>query len=463
MKNLTINLKHQDASQKLKDSLRTISGNTLRVLSEVDMYGDNSEAEAETKFTKPYNETIMKRINVWIVLLSFACFIHSACAESENGSKVGSKPPEISSLKLLQAPAEARTSWAELKGKVIVLEFWATWCGPCVAAIPHMNELTEKFKDKAVQFIAITGEDETTVQKFLKKKPISGWVGVDGDKSVHKAYGVTEIPYTVIIDQQGHIADVTYPLAVTEQRLNDLLDGKKIASVERPKEYQVRAGELPERIPDGKPPLYQVIIRPTQNSNGDSESIGGNGGLTALGSSLSDVLSTVYPFLDCRIVTDSPLPEGRFDFVAKAPDESDETRNILLRQAIQVTFGITAAVETREMDVFILTLKRINAPGLVRSVTEGSFSSSGPGKIQGINMPINALRQELERWLGKPVVDETELKEGFDINLKWAQPDSIRNPEALIRAVQEQLGLELTQANRRIEVLVVESRNSNKK
>jgi uncharacterized protein (TIGR03435 family) len=405
----------------------------------------------------------MKRINAWIVLLSFACFIHSACAESENGSKVGSKPPEISSLKLLQAPAEARTSWAELKGEVIVLEFWATWCGPCEAAIPHMNELTEKFKDKAVQFIAITGEDETTVQKFLKKKPISGWVGVDGDKSVHKAYGVTAIPHTVIIDQQGQIADVTYPLAVTEQRLNDLLDGKKIASVERRKENYVRAGELPESMSEGKPPLYQVIIRPTQNSNGESESTAGNGGLTALGSSLSDVLSTVYPFSACRIVTDSPLPEGRFDFVAKAPDGSDETRNILLRRAIQATFGITTAVETREMDVFILTLKRINAPGLVRSVTEGSSSCSGPGRIQGVNMPINALRQELEKWLGKPVVDETELKEAFDIDLKWAQPDSIRNPEALIRAIQEQLGLELTQANRRIEVLVVESRNSNKK
>jgi uncharacterized protein (TIGR03435 family) len=326
-----------------------------------------------------------------------------------------------------------------------------------------MNELTEKFKDKAVQFIAITGEDETTVQKFLKKKPISGWVGVDGDKSVHKAYGVTAIPHTVIIDQQGQIADVTYPLAVTEQRLNDLLDGKKIASVERRKENYVRAGELPESMSEGKPPLYQVIIRPTQNSNGESESTAGNGGLTALGSSLSDVLSTVYPFSACRIVTDSPLPEGRFDFVAKAPDGSDETRNILLRRAIQATFGITTAVETREMDVFILTLKRINAPGLVRSVTEGSSSCSGPGRIQGVNMPINALRQELEKWLGKPVVDETELKEAFDIDLKWAQPDSIRNPEALIRAIQEQLGLELTQANRRIEVLVVESRNSNKK
>ena len=43
-----------------------------------------------------------------------------------------------------------------LKGKVVVLEFWTTWCGPCVAAIPHLNELSEKYADKPVQFIAIS-------------------------------------------------------------------------------------------------------------------------------------------------------------------------------------------------------------------------------------------------------------------------------------------------------------------
>lgn len=404
----------------------------------------------------------MKTVNVGIVLLSFACSVLPARAENESGPKLGGRPPEISSLKFLQGPAEAQTSWATLKGKVVILEFWATWCGPCVAAIPHMNELTEKFKDKPVQFIAITDEDETIVRKFLKKKPIHGWVGVDGDKSVDKAYGVTAIPHTVIVDQQGQIADVTYPLAVTEQRLDDLLAGKKIASVEKRKEDHFRAGELPESMSDGKPPLYQVLIRPTQNTN--SQSTGGGGGLTVLGFSLSEVLSAVYPFSASRIVTNSPLPEGRFDFVAKAPDRSDETRNVLLRQAIQATFGITTAVERREMDVFTLTLKRTNAPGLVRAVAKASSSSSGPGRIQGVNIPINVLRQGLEKGLGKPVVDETELKDGFDIDLKWTQADRYtRNPEALIQAVQEQLGLELTQAKRRIEVLVVESRKPSEK
>jgi uncharacterized protein (TIGR03435 family) len=134
--------------------------------------------------------------------------------------------------------------------------------------------------------------------------------------------------------------------------------------------------------------------------------------------------------------------QGRFDFVAKTPDRSDETRNLLLRQGIQTTFGITTTVETREADVFILTLKRTNASALVRATTKASSSSSGPGRIEGLNMTINELRKSLEESLGKPVIDETQLKDGFDIDLKWTQPDRYTlNPEVLIQAVQEQLGL----------------------
>jgi uncharacterized protein (TIGR03435 family) len=403
----------------------------------------------------------MNSINVWTVVLSFACFGCWTRAESTNGPKAGGSPPEIASLKLLQSPSEARPDWATLRGKVVILEFWATWCGPCVAAIPHMNGLTEKFKDKPVQFISITDEDEATVRDFLKKKPISGWVGVDDGKSVSKAYGVTGIPHTVIVDQQGQIADVTSPGAVTEQRLNDLLAGKKLSPVERSKKDHYRAGELPQSLLEGRPPLYQIIIRPSQT--GITTSTGGGGGLTAIGFSVSDILPIAYPFSACRIVSNSPLPEGRFDFVAKTPDRSDETRNVLLRQAIQTSFGITTAVETREMDLFILALKRENAPGLVRAVTKASSSSAGPGRITGVNMQIETLREGLEKGLGKPVVDETELKGGFDIDLKWAQEDrNTPNQEALMHALQEQLGLELTKAKRRIDVLVVKSATAKK-
>src|SRR5262245_59501999 len=87
----------------------------------------------------------------------------------------GDAAPPLSFEKLIQAPDGAVASWDRLRGKFVVLEFWATWCGPCVMAIPHMNALSDAFRGESVQFIAITSESQAAVSTFLAKKPIHGW------------------------------------------------------------------------------------------------------------------------------------------------------------------------------------------------------------------------------------------------------------------------------------------------
>src|SRR5215467_11840601 len=118
----------------------------------------------------------------------------------------GKEAPALGLESILQAPSDAQASWKALKGKIVVLEFWATWCGPCIAAIPHLNELADKFKDQPIQFIAVTDEDEKVVAPFLRKKPIHAWIGLDTNKSMLKDYRVTGIPHTVVVDQKGIIA-----------------------------------------------------------------------------------------------------------------------------------------------------------------------------------------------------------------------------------------------------------------
>src|SRR5713101_5460785 len=68
---------------------------------------------------------------------------------------IGNAAPAIKLEKLLQAPPNASTDWEKLKGKVVVLDFWATWCTPCVAGIPHLNQLAAEFSGQPVVFIGI--------------------------------------------------------------------------------------------------------------------------------------------------------------------------------------------------------------------------------------------------------------------------------------------------------------------
>src|SRR5437879_6535769 len=135
-----------------------------------------------------------------VLTVSAALLALSNAARSQpNEPKIGEPPPPIGLENILQAPEGTKATWAALKGKVVVLEFWATWCGPCVAAIPHLNELADKFKNQPVQFIAITDESEKIISTFLTRKPIHAWVGLDTDKSMFRDYSVTGIPHTIVV------------------------------------------------------------------------------------------------------------------------------------------------------------------------------------------------------------------------------------------------------------------------
>lgn len=135
---------------------------------------------------------------------------------------VGKPAPELAFEGLLQAPPDLDVCWRTLAGKVVVLEFWATWCGPCIKALPHTNAMVEEFSNRPVQFIAVTDESEATVADFLKRYRLLGWVALDTDVSVFKLYSVTARPCTVVVDANGVVAAVTRPDDLTPELINSI-------------------------------------------------------------------------------------------------------------------------------------------------------------------------------------------------------------------------------------------------
>jgi thiol-disulfide isomerase/thioredoxin len=111
-------------------------------------------------------------------------------------------------------------SLASYRGKVVFLNFWATWCGPCKVEIPHFVELQAKYADKGVAFLGLSVDDTVEQLKpFVEQYQINYPVllGLDNE-AVQEAFGpIVGIPITFVIDRQGNICRKHQGLATKEQ------------------------------------------------------------------------------------------------------------------------------------------------------------------------------------------------------------------------------------------------------
>lgn len=364
------------------------------------------------------------------------------------GPSRGDRAPALGLEKLLQAPQGASASWEALKGRVVVLEFWATWCGPCVAAIPHLNELADKYAEKGVVFISITDEPPEVIEPLLKKKPMRSWVGLDTDRSMFEAYGVRGIPHTVLVGRDGLILAVTHPTKLDAQLLDDALAGREIR-VPEPKGRSFVAGVDPDDA-SAEPPLYQVVIRP--RTPGPTGMASAKGKLTLDGYTLTQLCAAAHQLRPQRVIMKVPGPSDQlYTAVIVTPEGREDQVHPMLGQALESTFGLRMRREARELEAYVLTVAE---SGL--KLSEGASSARGTeissGSLSAVGANMDDLTAFVERKLDKPVVDATGLTARYDVQLLWEEG----NAESLIRALREQAGLVLTPAVRSIEVLVVE-------
>jgi cytochrome c biogenesis protein CcmG, thiol:disulfide interchange protein DsbE len=116
---------------------------------------------------------------------------------------------------------------SELKGKVVVLDFWATWCGPCIQSIPHNNELAKKYADKGLVMIGVCSpRGGEQMPDTVKSKGIAYPVCVDAKGRVNASYSVDGYPDYYIIDRQGRVRGADVNSTALENAIVQLLAEK---------------------------------------------------------------------------------------------------------------------------------------------------------------------------------------------------------------------------------------------
>lgn len=143
----------------------------------------------------------MKRI--FAVLLLLVAVLASGCSKKEVPAQEGVAAPDFT----LSDLSGKQVQLSSLKGKVVLVNFWATWCPPCREEIPSMVKLNQIMQGKNFQMLAISIDEggEQAVQEFFRQNGVTLPALLDNDGSVSRRYGTTGVPETFIVDGKGTI------------------------------------------------------------------------------------------------------------------------------------------------------------------------------------------------------------------------------------------------------------------
>jgi thiol-disulfide isomerase/thioredoxin len=173
-----------------------------------------------TKNTEEKN--LMKRI----VLLALFCLL------SAQGAMAAALGDAAAPLAVAEWIKGEPVIISEGKGDTIyVVEFWATWCPPCLVSIPHLTELQKKYKDKNVIFVSVTNEDPQVVRPFVTARGdgMDYRIAIDKNNGTSRGYmsafGQNGIPMAFIVDKEGRVAWVGSPMAGLDEALEQVVAG----------------------------------------------------------------------------------------------------------------------------------------------------------------------------------------------------------------------------------------------
>jgi len=179
-----------------------------------------------------------KQVRVTVVLLSF---FGGAWAQNGEAAELSQRKP-FALMVGDKAPALSIAKWVKgnpvkefVKGKVYVLEFWGTWCGPCIKSMPHLTKLQKKYKDKGLIVIgaASSGQRDSlqTVERMVAAKgEVIGYsVAWDKGQETNNAYmrasGQRGIPSSFVVNQDGRVAYIGHPMGM-DAVLDEIISGK---------------------------------------------------------------------------------------------------------------------------------------------------------------------------------------------------------------------------------------------
>jgi len=363
-----------------------------------------------------------------------------AAGERPRLAKPGKPAPQLRLPKLINAPLAEIKNWDDLKGKAVVLDFWATWCENCVDSIAHLNDLADQFSADPVVFIAVTDETEGDVTAFLKNHPMKGWVAPEAGAEIFRAFRVYGRPYSVLVAKDGRVAEITTPGALAPENIRNLLSGK------------IAPGGAAANPAAEEAVLAEFYIAESAASGGGNVKSSPSR-LQASSMPLKYAFDFAFGAVDRFEIKPEAarIMDASYDMRLRFPKgRGDQLKREFFLKGLETALGLKVRDVSREVEVYILktapggpvNVKKKQSPGDVRFEGQTCVVDGGSFSVLG-----EALRSRLDEI----VLDETGVKGNYAYAFDFKDGDK----KALNARLGSQLGLRLERRLRKIRILEI--------
>jgi uncharacterized protein (TIGR03435 family) len=388
-----------------------------------------------------------KYISIFLLFISFQ--VHAQIV------KIGDSVPDYTFEKVVNH-SKSTLNLRETKGKILIIEFWGTWCGPCIPALEHLDELQKKFKND-VAVVGISDDTEERLNKFLLKRPVAIPLVSDTFDKKSTFFKIEGVPITYVVDRTNKILAITSPSEITEESLKKLIENKNV-------DFKYNTGKsFSNADPFGVDlkTIYSFTIKPAIDTIPGTIFKTHNQGVFN-GRRLSFINVTPKFFIEkifqktsyqTLVLADKSKfkfqPENIFSYDIIVPEDDKDNLYVIAQEEIKRRLNYKVYVEQRNTDVYIL--KNISEKNILKPSQLSpnmSFTYGKKPRISAEGSELSSLREFLEDQVRTVIIDETGLKGKYDYTIDF------QNKTELLEELKK-VGLTLEKANRSVEMLII--------